>query len=266
MISYSNSQIGTTILPVKSNFSAFEHARLWTYQNCTNQQCCVHLVTHFIQLPIINNVDIVKCCLIFYFWCWLFRIRLKHLATMKARNAWTDVTFPNNCSNSHIWKMALFSIWRMRDNKYSSCTFTHIILMFKKNFEKDAFLWFIRAMKVAVIAEKKYITRFNLVTVLFELYICYRYVIWWKYRNKIQAVDNTPTCTKRVSKQGCDRASAKSYPRGRGLFYVDISGTSSVKWLYQVSMTYLQLISAAAFFPYPQYHYVGALSTSQLVN
>lgn len=98
--------------------------------------------------------------------------------------------------------------------------------------------------------KKNDITRFNLVTVLFELYIWYRYVIWWKYwyRHKIQAIENGPTCTKRVSKQGCDRASAKSHPRGRGLFYVDISGTSSVKWLYQVSMTYPQLISAATFF------------------
>lgn len=60
----------------------------------------------------------------------------------------------------------------MRDNKYRPCTFIHIIFIFKNFFEKEAFLWFIRAMKVAVIAGKKNdITRFNLVTVLFELYI-----------------------------------------------------------------------------------------------
>lgn len=109
-------------------------------------------------------------------------------------------------------------------------------------FLENAFLWFVRAMKVAVIAEKNYTTPFNLVIVLFEIYICYRYIIWWKY---------TPPCTKRVYKQGCKGASDKSHPRGRGLFSVDMSGTSSVKWLYQVSMTYPQLISAVAFFFLP---------------
>lgn len=158
------------------------------------------------------------------------------------RNSRTDATLPNNCSNTHIRKKVLRSIKGMRDNVDNSQTFTYIIWMFKNFFFRKCLFMVCTGYEGCDHCRKYKTTPFNLVIVLFELYKCYRYIIWWKY---------TPTCTKRVCKQGCKGASDKSHPRGRGLFYVDISGTSSVKWLYQVSMTYPQLISAAAFFFLP---------------
>lgn len=108
-------------------------------------------------------------------------------------------------------------------------------------FLENAFLWFVRAMKVAVIAEK--------ITQPPQSWHCSVWVIHMLPLHYLVKISTT--CTKRVCKQGCKGASDKSHPRGRGLFSVDISGTSSVKWLYQVSMTYPQLISAAAFFFLP---------------
>lgn len=139
-------------------------------------------------------------------------------------------------------KNVLCSIKGMRDNIDHSQTFTCIIWMFKNFFLRKCLFMVCTGYEGCSHCRKNYTTPFNLVIVLFELYLCYRYIIWWKY---------TPTCTGRVCKQGCKGASVKSHPRGRGLFSVDISGTSSVKWLYQVSMTYPQLISAAAFFFLP---------------
>lgn len=150
------------------------------------------------------------------------------------RNSRTDATLPNNCSNTHIRKKVLRSIKGMRDNVDNSQTFTHIIWIFKNFFYKMPFYGLYWLWRLQSLQKKLHNP--------LQSCHCSVWVIWWKY---------TPTCTKRVCKQGCKVASDKSHPRGRGLFSVDISGTSSVKWLYQVSMTYPQLISAAAFFFLP---------------
>lgn len=93
--------------------------------------------------------------------------------------------------------------------------------MFKNFFLENAFLWFVRAMKVAVIAEK--ITQPPSILSLFSLS--------YTYATATLSGENIHLHVLHVyvNKVVIARTSVKSHSRGRGLFSVDISGTSSVK-------------------------------------
>lgn len=78
-------------------------------------------------------------------------------------------------------KNVLCSIKGMRDNIDHSQTFTCIIWMFKNFFFRKCLFMVCTGYEGCDHCRKYKTTPFNLVTVQFKLYICYRNIIWWKY-------------------------------------------------------------------------------------